>query len=439
MAHVSHIDTATVFAMFCAQHFLPNEDGRVAFVLPRSVMAGATQHKNFREGRAAFLYAPVAALDLDAVEPLFRIPASVMIFDKVEREGKPEVPWQWPTRALAGQLPRKNADRSEADAALTESEGEAATPTSPSPYVAQTQQGADMRPRAFCIVEADPSAKVLDRQQPYLRSDSQAVADADPAWRGVSIDGRVEARFLYATSLRVDPFRIGPLRLAALPIEGNDKGEVEVLQQEEILARGHAGMARWLAHAEEEFRAVLEKTEREWKGTVVDYLNTQSKLGRQKPLAHRVVWGKGGTHIRAAVPPSGIAEAQGLPVHGYIIDLSCYGVVCASQDEAHYLCAVLNSTTAGDAIAYHQTRGEQGRRDIHRRPVQHVPIPVFDHGNRKHSRLAELSLEAHSTALSVPFDSRYRAERYREALGEPLREIDRLANEVLQAAYRDAT
>ena len=83
IANMSHLDTSTVFAVFCAQHFLPPDRGRVAFVLPRSVMAGAKQHARFREGRIRFRYQPAEAIDLRHVEPLFRIPACVMIFDKV--------------------------------------------------------------------------------------------------------------------------------------------------------------------------------------------------------------------------------------------------------------------------------------------------------------------------------------------------------------------
>ena len=81
IGHGSHMDTSTVFAAFCSDHFLQN-GGRVAFVLPRSVMAGAKQHEHFREGRANMGYKPIEAIDLRHVEPLFRIPACVMIFDK---------------------------------------------------------------------------------------------------------------------------------------------------------------------------------------------------------------------------------------------------------------------------------------------------------------------------------------------------------------------
>jgi len=81
IGHGSHMDTSTVFAAYCNDHFV-KPLGRVAFVVPRSVMAGAKQHDHFRDGRATMTYKPVEAIDLRHVEPLFRIPSCVMIFDK---------------------------------------------------------------------------------------------------------------------------------------------------------------------------------------------------------------------------------------------------------------------------------------------------------------------------------------------------------------------
>jgi hypothetical protein len=433
MADVSHIDTSTVFASFCASHFLRQVGGRVAFVLPRSVMAGARQHKNFREGRAALWYAPVAAIDLYEVEPLFRIPACVMIFDNVAEADKPPPPWSWPTTAMRGQLPRKNASRAEADESLSEETvDDVTTEATPSPYLADTHQGVDIRPRAFWTVEPDPVARVLDRTRPYLRSDTQAVerADARAGWRGVSIAGRIEARYLYATSLRVDPYRIGRLRLVAMPIETADGG-VRVLSREDVLTRGDTGFATWLARADEKFKEVREAHDRTSRLNVIEYLNTQRKLSYQRPEAPRVVWGKGGTYIRAAVIPADIDEVHGLPVQGFIIDLNQYVVTCASLTEAHYLCAMLNSNVVNEGIRSEQTFGQFGARDIHRRPVEFVPIPRFDGTDAEHQRLAELSVNAHARARGIEFDSQRNRDRYMAAVGDAGEQVHELARRVL--------
>jgi hypothetical protein len=104
-----------------------------------------------------------------------------------------------------------------------------------------------------------------------------------------------------------------------------------------------AGFAAWLVDAEATFRDVLRATDRTPGGTVVKYLNTQGKLGDQQPLGAPVVWGNGGTYVRAAVIPADIGEVHGVPVRGFVIDLNQYVVVCGSDDDAHYLCAMLNS------------------------------------------------------------------------------------------------
>jgi len=430
MGNIAHLDTSTVFAVFCAENFLPEGRGRVAFVFPRSVMAGARQHENFREGRIALWYRPVAAIDLDEVEPLFRIPACVMVFDKVAEAERPDPPWVWPTTTLRGVLPRKNASRVEADERLVE---ETAAPTAAgqaSPYLPRALSGVDMRPRAFWIAEIDPDARVVDRRQPYLRSDSQAVADATRAWQGVSVRGAVEAHYLYATSLSVEPFRLGRFRLAVLPIEPDGAGGVRVLEQPQILARGEAGMAAWLGQAEREFRRVLERDDRQFARTVVAYLNTQQKLARQRPRAPRVVWGKGGTHVRAAVVPTEVQEVYDLPVQGFVVDLNQYTVVCESQEEAHYLSAMLNAAVVDREITPHQTRGQFGARDIHRRPVEFVPIPLFDAGPQ-HVELARLSMQAHEQAVDIAFSSQRNHDGYLAMLGNTMTRINELAEALI--------
>jgi hypothetical protein len=206
---------------------------------------------------------------------------------------------------------------------------------------------------------------------------------------------------------------------------------VRVLSQADVLGRGDAGMATWLADAEAAYRRVLRSTDRTPAGTVIDYLNTQGKLSAQRPRASRVVWGKGGTYVRAAVIQNDVDEVHGLPVHGFVIDLNQYVVVCASDDEAHYLCAMLNSDAVREGIEAVQTRGQFGARDIHRRPLEVVPIPRFDPANEDHLELARLSREAHDNANQIDFDSQRNRDRYMEAVGDPAARVHPIAGRVL--------
>jgi hypothetical protein len=64
------------------------------------------------------------------------------------------------------------------------------------------------------------------------------------------------------------------------------------------------------------------------------------------------------------------------------------------------------------AITADQTRGQFGLRDIHRRPVEFVPIPRFDPGEEDHATLAELSRQMHVSAGAIPFDSQHHREAF---------------------------
>jgi hypothetical protein len=189
-------------------------------------------------------------------------------------------------------------------------------------------------------------------------------------------------------------------------------------------------MATWLNKVESLYREGLSSQDRIPKGTAIDYLNTQRKLSEQRPAAPTVVWGKGGTHVRAAVVPQGIEEVDGLPVQGYVVDLNHYSISCSSTDEANYLAAMLNSAPVNTVVARFQTRGKFGNRDIHRRPFEHVPIPLFNEHDSRHTRLAHLSEELHFIASTVQASARL-YERYMESLGTKIEEVDQLVRSVL--------
>ncbi|MFQ5903990.1 MAG: N-6 DNA methylase, partial [Candidatus Binatia bacterium] len=75
---ITHMELATLFFLRAAHLYL-KRDGAIAFVMPRSVFT-ADQHHVFREGGfQAVGLAVVRGWDLEEVEPLFNVPACVMI------------------------------------------------------------------------------------------------------------------------------------------------------------------------------------------------------------------------------------------------------------------------------------------------------------------------------------------------------------------------
>lgn len=111
------------------------------------------------------------------------------------------------------------------------------------------------------------------------------------------------------------------------------------------------------------------------------------RVGKQIFSPFKVVWGEVSTRINAAVV-TGKATSE----DGFLIpDYTCVYIPLYNENEAHYICAVLNSIISRIVTSY-----------IHLHPDPHVleyiKIPKFDVKNTVHVRLAELSKEAHEYA-----------------------------------------
>jgi hypothetical protein len=97
---------------------------------------------------------------------------------------------------------------------------------------------------------------------------------------------------------------------------------------------------------------------------------------------------------------------------------------------------VLNTDLVNDAIKSVQTVGQQGERDIHRRPLEEVPIPRYDPADPDHQRLAELSRTAHVNASGVELDAQRDRRRY--LLENEIVEIEEITERVIAAAQAPA-
>ena len=83
--------------------------------------------------------------------------------------------------------------------------------------------------------------------------------------------------------------------------------------------------------------------------------NFHNELGAQFPIAPlRVVYGKAGTQPAASL----LRDERG------VIDHKLYWAVIETENEGHYLSAILNSENARARVAHMQSRGEQGARDF---------------------------------------------------------------------------
>lgn len=100
----------------------------------------------------------------------------------------------------------------------------------------------------------------------------------------------------------------------------------------------------------------------------------------------KVVWREQAEVMTAAVV--GEVESKAIiPDHKLML------VDCASEDEAHYVCALLNCTVVRLAVLSYAIEIQM---DPH--ILEHIRVPRFDPGNPAHRRLAALSVQAHKAA-----------------------------------------
>jgi hypothetical protein len=115
----------------------------------------------------------------------------------------------------------------------------------------------------------------------------------------------------------------------------------------------------------------------------MERLDFQRTLSGQLPIApFRVVYNKSGMHICAAK----IRNRKALVTHGL------YWAPVTSEDEADYLCGILNAPSTTELTRPLMSYGKD-ERDIHKH-VWELPIPVFDNGNQIHTRISQLGANA---------------------------------------------
>jgi hypothetical protein len=260
---------------------------------------------------------------------------------------------------------------------------------------------------------------------PFLRTSKAASAGAKGPWK-MEVEGRVEKEFLFGTALAEDllPFVIRQLRLIVLPAVARE-GRFVLLGHEEILAEGAVGASDW-----------VEKAERIWEGgrktaaqSLSQRLNYDGLLAKQNPQAVFVVlYNKSGTNLAAAyLTPQEHKQIGELQLQGFVADHVTYRYYADSEEHALYLVGVLNSAIVNEAIKPYQSQGLHGERDIHRRPFEVCPIPLFDPKRKLHRQIVEVAREARKKMLEWRSKIGGNAAQARQAARKVVQaELDRL-------------
>lgn len=345
----THQDLCGLFAVRTIERFLA-VGGRFALVMPAAVLDRG-QFNSFRGGNyGERVWVDFSgAWDLRRVRPhVFPVGAAVVFGARTAAAG---------AALTATEVWSRDASRGAAVAVAAGTR---------SPYHARFRQGATLVPRVLALVEREGDGGVA-------RVRSARSAYEKRPWRELEgLRGEVEAEFLWPVVLgeHVMPFRALAPALGVLPRDA--AGWVEPGEAcPGLAAWWREGEARWLGHR------VSEKL------TLRGQFDYQQKLAGQFPLSPlRVVYTKSGMHLTAAKLAGGRS----------VVDHTLYWASVGSEDEADYLCALLNAATVTRMVRPLMAYGKDERHiDKH---VWRLPVPLFDPENALHIRLVRAARRA---------------------------------------------
>lgn len=420
---VTQTDLSGYFFANAARLYL-KKGGRIAMVLPLAAMTRG-QFDKFRSGnwtgvKAAFTEAWV--LDNRDIEPLFRVPTCVLFAEK----GKVARGLPAQVLAFAGRPPRKDATEAEVVGRvrtfMTDAPG-VVSYAAGSPYRDRFRQGATLVPRVLCYVARAPVGRLGGSgTAPVVRS-MRSSQEKKP-WKDLeALQMPVDSASLRTAYLgaSIAPFRMLDTPEAVIPV--TDTGDV--LDASGARARGLSATAAWLAACE-----ALWAQHGAGNMTLRARIDYNGGLASQLPVGQlRIVFAKSGTQPAAAV----------LRDERAVIDHTLYWMATESEDEAHYLSALLNSESVRRRIEHMQSRGEQGARHFDKLAFT-LPIPKFDAKEPLHKELAVIGAKAEKAAATVSIAEKTSFTTARTAIRQRLRDdgiagaIDKLVDELLGGA-----
>ena len=422
-------DLSAYFFFRSAQLYMRRE-GCMALVMPAAAMSRQA-YTPFRRGEIARLGSVVSRIRFTAawhfgpeVWPLFPVPSCVLFAEHHDNDAAAPLPER--VSAFAGILPRRDADHSEADAALTEVHAPwppAAGEEEASPYRQDFRQGAILVPRRLILVEPVPTAGPLppNPEIPLVRG---RVGNQDKApWKDLEPPrGTVEREFLHQTLLGecIAPFRVLTPLQAVIPWNFERR---ELMDAQTAAGYGFPRLSQWLETVE----AVWNENGR-GKRSLLEQYDFYGQLSAQFPVAPiRIAYSASGQKPAACV-------VEDTPA---IIEHKLYWAHTESIDEARYLSSVFNSNALRSGVAQYQSQGQWGERDFDKY-FFNLPIPRFDEADDLHYELAATAELAERVANDVCVEDGEYFVRTRRNIRTALEEsgisarIDELATALLE-------
>ncbi len=133
-------------------------------------------------------------------------------------------------------------------------------------------------------------------------------------------------------------------------------------------------------------------------------------------------------------PEQADLKVEGINPKRFVADIDTFLFQTKDGDEAHFMCAMLNSDFINRKIKDYQTRGAWGERHIYRRPFEVVSIPKFNLEDERHQKLAELSKVCRPKVTTLALKGKsigFLRNKVRDHLSQELTGIDELVKAIL--------
>ena len=437
---VPHLEIATLQFVHSIKHFL-KVGGIIAFVLPRSILAG-NQHHNFRMNQIRGChYTFLKILDLEKVPQIFNTQSVVVIASKMANEATssqqkkkdisvrqlPAVIYLSPETVPSKKLQEREWLKNTIKRVVTtiyliqrptrslftyqKVDGQSVHLTStPSPYRQVFKQGPTLVPRVFWFVTVTKenggkkSVKSQNEKIYSIKTSLRAYKNAKKPWK-IRLPPKksheiITSEVLYGVITSTDLLPFHPLSPvpAVLPVKSTEDGKF-ALYRPKILKN-------WLKHCEMYWNQY--KTKRNAKVTLYEWINYRDKLIKIPSTAEFfVVYPSVGTHLVATLYEVSkwqtiydFESDTELPIKGLIPESSVYYFVPTTENEAFYLVAILNSPYLNTLLKDLQPRGLWGPRSIHTKPLD-FPIPLYDETNDVHKKIVELGRLCYKKAAKI--------------------------------------
>ena len=387
-------DLSTLFVVRTVELYL-RAGGRFAFVMPHGILT-RKPHTGFRSGEWMTKNSEHLTVCFSESWDLSEATTGFPMVSGVVFGRRADTATRMPTTVLRwiGYLARADSPWSQAKAKLRTEQGtivaldtDSTLPTSP--YKSKFRQGAVLAPRMTLFV-TETSAGPLGAGAGRVAVESMRSNQEKEPWKSVdTIQARVEKTYVRPVYLgeTVAPYRTLTPRTAVLPI--NSTG-TSILTSTEI--DGQPGLNTWWDAAESVWGRLKSQAD---SSRLLDRIDYHGQLSAQLPIAPlRVVYTKAGNTLGAAI----VRDLDAL------IDLKLYWTSASSEAEAHYLCAILNSTTVLDQVKPLQALGLFKGRDWDKN-VFAAPFPIFESADDLHRRLSDLGRRAEELAVTVDVSS----------------------------------